>query len=37
MIAAMLGDQWRSVYDHAVQSGFRFLSFGDAMFIEDVR
>ncbi len=34
MIAAMLGDRWRDVYEHAVSSGYRFLSFGDAMFIE---
>jgi S-adenosylmethionine:tRNA ribosyltransferase-isomerase len=37
MIAAMLGDRWRAAYDHAVQSDFRFLSFGDAMFIENLR
>lgn len=37
MIAAMLGDRWREVYEHAVQSGFRFLSFGDSMFIDDLR
>jgi S-adenosylmethionine:tRNA ribosyltransferase-isomerase len=34
MVAAMLGDRWRTVYDHAVERGFRFLSFGDAMFVE---
>jgi S-adenosylmethionine:tRNA ribosyltransferase-isomerase len=34
MIAAMLGDRWRDVYDHALGAGFRFLSFGDAMYIE---
>lgn len=34
MIAAILGDRWRSVYDHALHQGFRFLSFGDAMYIE---
>ncbi len=37
MIAAMLGDRWRTAYDHAVQSEFRFLSFGDSMFIEGLR
>jgi len=34
MIAALLGPRWRDVYDHALGSGYRFLSFGDAMFIE---
>ena len=34
MVAAMVGDQWRDIYVHAVASGFRFLSFGDSMFIE---
>jgi len=34
MIAAFIGPRWRDVYAHAVESGYRFLSFGDAMFIE---
>ena len=34
LVAAMLGDRWRDVYDHAIAGGFRFLSFGDAMYIE---
>ena len=34
MVAALLGDSWRDVYAHALESGFRFLSFGDAMYIE---
>ncbi len=34
LIAAVLGDRWRAVYDHALASEYRFLSFGDAMFIE---
>jgi S-adenosylmethionine:tRNA ribosyltransferase-isomerase len=34
MIAALIGPGWRAVYDHALESGYRFLSFGDAMFIE---
>jgi S-adenosylmethionine:tRNA ribosyltransferase-isomerase len=34
MVAAMLGDRWRDVYEHAIQRDFRFLSFGDSMFIE---
>jgi S-adenosylmethionine:tRNA ribosyltransferase-isomerase len=34
MVAAMLGNRWRDVYGHALDSGFRFLSFGDSMYIE---
>ena len=34
MIAALMGPEWREVYDHAIEFGYRFLSFGDAMFIE---
>ena len=37
MIAAMLGDRWRTVYEHALRDGFRFLSFGDAMYIDIAR
>jgi S-adenosylmethionine:tRNA-ribosyltransferase-isomerase (queuine synthetase) len=29
-----MGDRWRVAYDHAIAHGFRFLSFGDAMYIE---
>ena len=34
MIAAMLGARWRQVYEHAIANDFRFLSFGDSMYIE---
>lgn len=34
LIAALLGDRWRVVYDTALERGLRFLSFGDAMFLE---
>lgn len=34
MIAAALGEHWRYVYNHAIANGYRFLSFGDAMYIE---
>jgi S-adenosylmethionine:tRNA ribosyltransferase-isomerase len=37
MIAAVLGERWRDVYAHALSAGFRFLSFGDAMYIEVTR
>lgn len=35
MIAALLGDRWRTVYDHALAEDYRFLSFGDSMFIDE--
>ncbi|MDH3470807.1 MAG: tRNA preQ1(34) S-adenosylmethionine ribosyltransferase-isomerase QueA [Acidimicrobiia bacterium] len=31
MIAAFMGSEWRSTYEHALDAGYRFLSFGDAM------
>lgn len=34
LVAAMLGPVWRDVYDTALDRGYRFLSFGDAMFID---
>jgi S-adenosylmethionine:tRNA ribosyltransferase-isomerase len=36
MIAALV-PQWRDLYEHALAAGYRFLSFGDAMFVPDVR
>jgi len=35
MIAAFL-PEWRELYQHALDSGYRFLSFGDAMFIPEI-
>ena len=37
LVAALLGDRWREVYDEALARGFRFLSFGDAMLAETGR
>jgi S-adenosylmethionine:tRNA ribosyltransferase-isomerase len=37
LVAAFIGAEWRSVYETAVARGYRFLSFGDAMFIEGIR
>jgi S-adenosylmethionine:tRNA ribosyltransferase-isomerase len=34
MIAAMLGDRWRYLYEYAIEHDYRFLSFGDSMYIE---
>jgi S-adenosylmethionine:tRNA ribosyltransferase-isomerase len=30
LVAALIGEKWRSVYDHALASGYRFLSYGDS-------
>jgi S-adenosylmethionine:tRNA ribosyltransferase-isomerase len=29
IIAAIAGDQWKSVYQHALANQYRFLSYGD--------
>lgn len=34
LLAAFMGDKWRDVYETAVDRGYRFLSFGDAMLAE---
>lgn len=36
MIAAMVGPRWREMYMTALERGYRFLSFGDAMLIPEV-
>lgn len=33
MIAALVGEHWKKIYRHALQSGYRFLSYGDACLI----
>jgi S-adenosylmethionine:tRNA ribosyltransferase-isomerase len=30
LISAYLGDEWRTIYDHALQNNYRFLSYGDS-------
>jgi S-adenosylmethionine:tRNA ribosyltransferase-isomerase len=30
LVAALLGPSWREVYDHALATGYRFLSYGDS-------
>ena len=30
LVSALIGEDWRKVYDYALQHGFRFLSYGDA-------
>ena len=34
LVAAFIGQAWRSVYETARERGYRFLSFGDAMLLE---
>ena len=34
LVAAFMGGRWRSVYETALERGYRFLSFGDAMLVE---
>ena len=31
LVAAFMGERWRDAYRHALDGGYRFLSFGDAM------
>jgi len=33
MIDAFIGDRWRDIYATALESGYRFLSLGDAMLL----
>jgi S-adenosylmethionine:tRNA ribosyltransferase-isomerase len=33
MIESFCGPRWRELYDEALASGYRFLSFGDAMIV----
>ena len=34
LVAAFTGSRWREVYDHALASGYRFLSYGDSMLLQ---
>ena len=29
LVAALIGNDWRKVYDYALENDFRFLSYGD--------
>jgi S-adenosylmethionine:tRNA ribosyltransferase-isomerase len=37
LVDAFIGPRWRELYDGALRSGYRFLSFGDAMFLRGER
>jgi len=30
LVSAFIGDEWRKIYDHALEANYRFLSYGDA-------
>lgn len=32
LVSAFIGDSWRDIYNHALTTGYRFLSYGDACF-----
>jgi S-adenosylmethionine:tRNA ribosyltransferase-isomerase len=34
LLAALMGVKWKPAYRHALDNGYRFLSFGDAMYFE---
>jgi S-adenosylmethionine:tRNA ribosyltransferase-isomerase len=37
LVAAFTGNAWKEIYDHALRSGFRFLSYGDSMLLTPVK
>jgi S-adenosylmethionine:tRNA ribosyltransferase-isomerase len=37
LVEAFVGPRWRALYAEALAEGYRFLSFGDAMFLQGVR
>jgi S-adenosylmethionine:tRNA ribosyltransferase-isomerase len=34
LVASVIGDDWKKVYRHALENGYRFLSYGDASLLE---
>jgi S-adenosylmethionine:tRNA ribosyltransferase-isomerase len=30
LVAAIIGDKWKNIYEHALENGYRFLSYGDS-------
>lgn len=37
LVDAFVGPRWRGLYEEALHHGYRFLSFGDAMFLQGIR
>lgn len=33
LVSAFIGEEWRNLYQYALDNGFRFLSYGDSMFL----
>lgn len=33
LVAALVGDDWKRIYEHALQNDYRFLSYGDGCFL----
>ena len=36
LVSAFVGGDWRTIYDHALANGYRFLSYGDSSLLERV-
>lgn len=36
LVSAFIGQEWRSLYQYALDNGFRFLSYGDSMFLTGI-
>jgi S-adenosylmethionine:tRNA ribosyltransferase-isomerase len=34
LVASVIGEDWKKVYTHALENGYRFLSYGDASLLE---
>ena len=37
LVAALIGEEWKRVYDYALGNDFRFLSYGDGCLAEDTQ
>ena len=37
LVAALVGEEWRRIYELAVKERYRFFSYGDCMLLEDLR
>lgn len=37
IVASMIGEKWEEIYNHALQNGYRFLSYGDACLFRNFR
>ena len=33
LVAALIGERWRTLYEHALRNNYRFLSYGDGMIL----